>query len=78
VIELATTVDTPALPEPQAGGTYRRNADGSLTLIEQSQQTGADEAASIAPVAQSAAQPDAPPAVAEAPAPAQDTQDHQE
>lgn len=26
--------DTVPLPEPQAGGSYRRNADGSLDLVE--------------------------------------------
>lgn len=71
-----------ALPEPQVGGSYRRNADGSLTLTEQSQQVS-EEAAPLAPAAVLAEKP-APeqPAVAIASAPtwasAPDTQAHQE
>lgn len=47
-------MDDTALPEPQKGGSYSRNADGSLTLVQHTAERPMrdkrdDEAAAAAP-----------------------------
>jgi hypothetical protein len=37
------------LPEPQAGGSYRRNPDGSLELVERTLQPGEEPGTQPAP-----------------------------